>query len=143
MRSLLAALLPECGLPITPVKMLEIYGAQIHSLNTTQVHVDFVGIGARDIKRRYPASGAEMVFGDVCIEGVSGEFLPRRQQAETLARDYPVHIAFFGADGAIALRNPSVYRSCNFVNHAPAMAPAPVNRGTSEFVRHEYEFGAK
>jgi hypothetical protein len=82
------------------------------------------------------------MFGNVRVESVSSEFLPWRKHSETFAGNYPVKITFFCADRAIALRNSSIYRPGNFVNHAPAMASAAVNRATFESIRHEYEFGA-
>jgi len=122
--------------------MTGIKAGRIDPFNTTQIHIDFIRVRARDIKRRHTASGAEMVSGKVCIEGIGSEFLPRRQQTETLARNYPVKIAFFGANRAVALRNSSVYRPGNFVNHATTMAYAAVDRATFEFIRHKYECGA-
>lgn len=138
----LATLLYDRGFPIAPVKMMDVKVGQIQPFNTTQIDVDSIRVRARDIKRRHTASGAEMVFGNVCVEGISGELHPWRQQPETLARNYPVQVRLFGADRAITLQNPSVYRPGNFINHAPAMASATVNRATFKFIRHGYEFGA-
>jgi hypothetical protein len=83
-----------------------------------------------------------MMFGGVGVEGIRGEVAPRRQEAEPLARDYPVKIGFFTANRAVALGNRAVYRSGHLVSDAPAMAPTPVDRVVLELIRHEHQSGA-
>src|SRR5713101_6264610 len=83
-----------------------------------------------------------MMFGNAGVEGISGEILPRGQQAEPLARDYPVEVGFFGADRAVALGNTAVYRADNFVSDAPTMASAAVDWTIRGLIRHEHESGA-
>jgi len=122
--------------------MLDFKCSEIHPFNASQVHVDFFRVGARDIKRRDPASRAEMMFGSVRVEGISGEFLPGGQQAEPLARDYPVNISFFGADGAVALGNTPVYRPGNLVSDAPAMTSTAIDWAVLKLIRHEDQSGA-
>lgn len=138
----LPSLLSHRCFPIASVKMLDFKFGQIHAFNTSQVHVNLIRVGARDIKRRHTASRAEMMFGSVGVEGICGEVFPRRQQAEPFTRDYPVDVRFFGADRAVALRHPAVDRPDNFVSDAPAMASAAVNWAVLELIRHEHESGA-
>jgi len=122
--------------------MLDFKRGQIHAFNTSQVHVDLVRIGACNIKRRHTTSRAEMMFGSMRVEGIGGEVLRRRQQAEPLARNDPVDISFFCADRAVAFRNTAVYRPGNFVSDTPAMASAAVSWTILELIHHKYEFGA-
>jgi hypothetical protein len=123
--------------PVASIKMLDFKYGQIHAFNASQVHVDLIGIGARNVKRGDTAARAEMMFGGMRVEGVCSEVLPGRQQAEPFPGNYPVDISFFGADRAVALRNPAVDGPNDFVGNAPAMASAAVDRAVLELIRHK------
>ncbi len=71
---------------------------QFYALDASEVHIDLVRIGARNIKRCHAAFWAEMMLGDPSVESVGGQVFPRREQPEALAGNYPVNISFFGAD---------------------------------------------
>src|SRR5690348_9733032 len=62
--------------PITAVEMRDLQPGDIHSVNTAQVDVDFLGIGTGDIKRSDAASRAEMMPGSVGVERVRSEIFP-------------------------------------------------------------------
>ena len=82
------------------------------------------------------------MFGSAGVESIRGEVLPRRQQAEPFARDYPVNVGFFGTDRAVSLQDSAVDRPNNFVSDASAMASATVDWAVLDWIRHEHESGA-
>jgi hypothetical protein len=69
------------------------------------------------------------------IEGVSGEVLPRREQAEFFARDNPMQVAFLRADRTIALRDASG-RAFDFEGDAPVMTSAAHDCNGIVVIRH-------
>jgi hypothetical protein len=116
--------------------MLYIKRSNIDAFDASQVHVDLIGVRARDIKRRHAASLAEMMLRRMGVETVSSEFLPGRQQPKSSARYYPVDVPLFRADGAIAFGNSAIDGPRDLVNDAPAMASAAVDPTALEFIRH-------
>src|ERR1700722_5167385 len=91
--------------PVASVKGLQRNCRQVESFYAVRVDVDFVGIGARDIKRCHPALRAKVVFRCVSIESVNAEIVPRSEQTEFVACDDPMEVAFLCANRAVALSN--------------------------------------
>ena len=117
--------------------MMDFKCGEIDAFNTSQVHVNLIGIGARNVKRGNAASRAKMMFGGMGVESIGGEVLPLRQQAEPFARNDPMDISLFGADRAVALRNAAINWPGNFVTNATAMASTTVDRAVLRLVRHK------
>jgi hypothetical protein len=132
----LSPLLSYRGFPVAAVKMFDLDCVQVYPFNTSQVHVDFIRVGARDVKRRHATSRTEVMFGRVGVERIRGEFLPGRQQAEPFTGDNPVNISLLGADRAIALQPTSIEGPDHFINNAPTMASAAVDWVSFESIRH-------
>src|SRR5579862_5169212 len=86
------------GFPVLPVEMIHLETACIHAFEASDIDVDFVGVGARNIKRGNAAARTEVMLRGASIEGVGCEILARGQQAETIARHDPVQIALLRAD---------------------------------------------
>src|SRR5271154_6954827 len=132
-----------CRFPVTSIKALQRNCGQVEAFDAARVDVDLIGIGARYIERRHPASRAKVVLRHVSIESVNGEIVPRCEQAEFIARDDPMKIALLRANRAVALSNPTG-RTLDLIHDAPAMASAAhhiSNISNISKIRHSHKSG--
>jgi hypothetical protein len=56
--------------PILTVKRSQVEFLEVDSVNASEVHIDFVRIGARRVERMDASISAELVLRNSCIESV-------------------------------------------------------------------------
>ncbi len=112
--------------PVAPVEELDrdVRGLRVEAAH---VHVDAVGIRARDVERLDPARAAELVVGDAGAEAVGDELVLAAQQAELRLRHDQVHEARHRADGAAAVEARELLGRLHFEGDGAAMAMAVVD----------------
>jgi hypothetical protein len=74
-------------LPIPAVERQHFERAQIDAVETADVDVDFVGIGARHVEWMNPAGRAKRMLRRAGIEAIGGERVFAAQQLELPGRD--------------------------------------------------------
>src|SRR6266446_10844375 len=73
-------LFPKSLLPILSIEIRDFQAGEIDSFNAAEVHIDFVGVGSRNVKRRHAAGAAKVVFRCTCVESVSSQVISRSEQ---------------------------------------------------------------
>src|SRR5216683_1579635 len=110
-------------LPVTPIERNHLERGRINSLDTAQVHVDLIRVGARNVERRDAARLAEMMLRDARVERVGRQLFPGCQQAEAFAGYDPMEISLLRANRAVAFDR-MVDLAFDLVPDATAMASA-------------------
>ena len=89
-------------LPVLAVERCEVEASEVHAIEASDVHVDFVGIGSRDVERVHAADLTEMVFRRLCIEIVRRKVIFARNKIEILRQHDQVDEALLRTDRAVA-----------------------------------------
>ena len=89
-------------LPVFAVERGGIEGSEVHTIETSDIHIDFVRIGSRNIEGVYPAYAAEMMLRNLRVEFVRGEILSAGHEVEICRRHDQVNEALLYADRAAA-----------------------------------------
>src|SRR2546426_7372935 len=95
----------------------------VHTVQTSDVHVDPIGMGTRDVEARHTARPTEMMLGGHGAEAIRGEGVRAGEQTEALARDDVMQVALARTDGAVAGDHPYQVRR-DLEAHSPAVATA-------------------
>ena len=66
------------------VKVAEGKRRHIHIVQATHIHVDLIGIGARNIKRMNAAGGAKSVLGDASVEPIRRQRVLATEELERI-----------------------------------------------------------
>src|ERR1700722_13289487 len=103
------------------VKRVRFDRCEIDIVQTTDVDIDLVGIGARHIEGMNAAGRAECVLGRAGVEPIGGQRVRTAEKLELLRRHDQMQKALLGADRAIALGDAREVRR-DAETYAPAVA---------------------
>src|SRR4030095_3307773 len=98
---------------------------ELDAVEATDVHVDVIGVRARDVEARHAAVATEMVRCRPGAEAIGAELVRACQEAELCWGDDHVQVGLAGADGAVALAHPAEI-GIHLEAHPPAVAPAGI-----------------
>ena len=87
------------------IEPLDLHGAEVDTVEAPDVHVDSVGMRARDVEAGDAAVAAEEMARGHRPELIRRESILAREQAELLARNDQMEVCLAGTDGAVALRH--------------------------------------
>src|SRR5262249_16388013 len=96
---------------------------QIDVVETANVHVDLVGVGARHIERMHATVFAEHVLRDPGVEPIGREIIVAADQLELITRHDQVQKSLLRPDQTVAVGHPSKI-SADTKTPPPAMASA-------------------
>src|SRR5215467_11727691 len=107
------------------VEMTDGEYTDIDAIEAPHVHIDFIGIGARNIKWMNAASGAKRVLGDAGIEAICRQRILAAHELEGFWRHDQMKKSLFAANRAIAFGDPRKIRG-HAKAHPPTMAAAVI-----------------
>jgi hypothetical protein len=90
---------------VLAIEALDLHGAEVDTVEAPDVHVDSVGMRARDVEAGDTTVATEEVARRHRPELIRRESVFAREQAELLPRQDQMEIRLPGADGAVALRH--------------------------------------
>src|SRR5262249_8179650 len=85
------------------IKLMRLYRTDIHVVQTADVDVDLIRIGARYVKSMDAAGRAERVLGGTGVELIRRQCIRAARELELLRPYNQMQKALLGADRAIAL----------------------------------------
>src|SRR5437870_10512115 len=88
--------------PVPAVETLHRELLDVHAVQTSDVHVDPIGMGTRNVEARHTTRPTEMVLRGQGAEAIRGEGVRAGEQTEVLAPDDVMQIALARTDGAVA-----------------------------------------
>src|SRR5579864_7718857 len=90
-------LLRDRVFPIASVEMVQLESGEIDTIETANVDVDLIRIGARNVERMDAASRAEGVLGRAGVELISRQRILAAEQFERVRHHDEVQKALLGA----------------------------------------------
>src|SRR4029077_12596733 len=114
----------ECGdalLPLPAIEALHVERRHVDTLDAADVHVDPVGMRARDVETRDPAVPTEVMLRGHRPEAIGREIVRAGEESKALTRDDVMEIALAAADRTVAFGHPA---PLEVRGHLEANAPA-------------------
>src|SRR5439155_24375875 len=121
--SSLVVQLGDARFPVPAVETRHRELLDVHAVQTSDVHVDPIGMGTRDVEARHTARPTEMMLGGHGAEAIRGEVLCAGEQTEALARHDVMQVPLARTDGAVAVDHPCQVRR-DLEAYSPAVAAA-------------------
>ena len=115
----------NCFFPVKTVEPRWVDLVEIHPVEAAHIDVDFVRVGARDVKGMDSAVAAEVMLGHAGVELVRRKVFRAAHELELVTRNDQVKEALLRADRAVALAHPLEARG-HAETDAPAVATALV-----------------
>ena len=112
-------LLRDRVLPIAAIESVRLESGEIDAVEATDVDIDLIRIGARNVERMDAAGGAEGMARRAGVEPVSGQRILAADEFERVGRDDEMQKAFLAAHRTIAFGH-----ARKIAGHAKAHAPA-------------------